>query len=248
MASLKRKYGPINYRALAINALGELVNVEKGLDERIVRGYLVTWGTRNSHGEKFVKGAFAKSIQERGPESGARMQIKFLNCHRIDQACANFRILREDDTGLYFETEPLDDVSWANDLLVQLRSGTVNNFSIGWDYVWDKMEWDDSDDSLVVYEGILFEGSAVALASDDQTYAIRARSSEEETLHDAIEAFINILPGKDRLLARKLFAEQKSLTAVEPRAAKVAALQKRSKPTEKQAKTGINFAKLSKHI
>jgi uncharacterized protein len=233
LQKLKSTAPPISFRALSVNEFGELVDVKADLDKRIVKGYLVIWGVRNLYGEKFVKGCFAKSIREHGPGTNSAYQIKFLNQHRQDQACALFSVLKEDDTGLYFETAPLDPVEWADNLLIQLNSGTINNFSIGWDWVWDKIEWDDEDESLVIIEGILFEGSAVSIPADMNTF--RVRSAEDvAVIHDEIEDFINTLPRKDRIQARKLFALQKSLIDLEPLIDKnKTALKERDKPTEK---------------
>lgn len=236
---LKRSAAPINYRALSVNEFGELVSdFNQSLDDRIVKGYLVQWGVRNLYGEKFVKGCFSKSIREHGPGTNAPYQIKFLNQHKQSEACSLFKVLKEDDFGLYFETVPLDDVPWANELLIQLRSGTINNFSIGWDYVWDKIEWDDKDDSLIIIEGILFEGSAVTIPADLTTYRVRSLEDVED-LHDEIDKFISILPRKDRIQARKLFALQKSLIDLKPLEQRKKALQERDKPAKK--KLDLNY-------
>lgn len=237
--NLKRSAAPINYRSLSVDQFGKLVtDYSESLDKRIVKGYLVIWNTRNSFGEKFIKGCFAKSIQEHGPNATSNYKIKFLNQHKQSEACALFKVLREDETGLYFETVPLDDVPWANELLTQLRSGTINNFSIGFDYVWDKIEYDDKDDSLVMIEAILMEGSAVTIPADMGTYAVRGMIDLAD-LHDAIENFINVLPRANRLQARKLFADQKSLIPKQPLEQRATTLNK-DKPTKKKA-INVNY-------
>lgn len=178
------------------------VNGESLLDKRVVEGYGVLWGQRNSHGEKFVKGAFSKAINDLGPKSNSAYKIKFRDRH--GKTCALFEELYEDEIGLFFRTMPLDDVSWANDVLTQLRSGSLNNFSIGFNHVWDKVEWDDDDDCLVCLEARLFEISVVDIPSDMSTYAIR--SVEKEYLVDDVEDFIASLPRSKQLEARKLFS------------------------------------------
>lgn len=240
----KSKAAPINYRALKIDVNGELVEeISQSLEKRVVKGYLVQWGVRNMYGEKFVKGCFAKSIQEHGPDSNAAYKIKFLNQHRQNEPCALMSVLREDDFGLYFETMPFDDVSWANNLLTQIRSGTINNLSIGFDFIWDKIEFDDDDDSLVVIEARLFEGSAVSIPADMTTYIVRNVAGFAE-IHDRIDNFIAALPKKNQMEARELFSLQKSLINTEPQKKKLDALRK-NKPIKKKE---IDYNYLLKNI
>jgi len=172
----------------------------------------VLWGKRNYYNEKFVKGCFAKSIREHGPGTTAAYEIKFLNQHLQREPLSLFAVLKEDDIGLYFETVPLDDVDYADRVLKQLKTRTLNNFSIGFDFIWEpgKIEWDDTDDSLVVIEAILFEGSVVTIPADFSTYAVRSME-DMEYLDDEIQDFIDELPRKHRLTARSLFSRQKSL-------------------------------------
>jgi len=205
---LRKTAPPIAYNNVVITERSS------NLDKRIVEGYGVIWGVRNSHGEKVVKGAYSKSIKENGPGSDNPYQIKFRDEH--GKACGLFEELREDETGLYFRTKPLDDVQWANDLLTQLKSGTINNFSIGFRFLWDKLEWDDTDDSMIILEARLLEISAVAIPSDEATFAIRAQE-EPEYLQEDTEDFILSLPKSRQLEARKIIARNISLaTRQEP--------------------------------
>lgn len=193
-----------------------------------------------------IKGACAKSIKERGPNSTANYKITFLWQHRQDDPLAVFAVLREDDYGLYFETKPLDDVPNADRCIKQIKSGTLNQFSIGFDYIWDKIEWDEDKKCLVLLEIELFEGSVVTIGADGGTYAIRSKQAIED-IHDDIEDFINTLPRKDRLQARKLFALQKSLINLEPLEQRKKALRK-NKPMEKAKPANIDYNYLIKNL
>lgn len=214
---LKIQARPINYTEVSVNERGKRSSkVTDKLDQRIITGYLIVWGNRNMFGQKCIKGSCAKSIRERGPNSNAKYKITFLWQHCQDDPLALFDILEEDDYGLYFETKPLDDVPNAERTIKQIRSGTLNQFSVGFDYVWDKIEYDETDDSLVLLEIDLFEGSVVTIGADGETYATAQRSAATlETLHDETEIFINDLPRKDRIAARQLFARHKALINVE---------------------------------
>lgn len=213
---LKRTAAPINYRNLSVNQYGTLVtDFETNLDKRIVKGYLLIWGSVNSYREMFIKGCCAKSINERGPGTNASYEIKFLNQHDQKDPLSLFAVLKEDETGLYFETKPLDDVASADRVIKQLRSGTLNNFSIGWNYVWDKTEYDDKQDLIILKEINLYEGSVVSIPAEMNTYCVRSMEDVED-MNEDIEEFINTLPRKDRLQARQLFARQQSLIDLEP--------------------------------
>ncbi len=235
LKELKRRAAPINYSSVNVNELGELVERESLLDKRVVEGYGVIWGKINQHRERFFKGSWAKSIKENGPGSGAAYEIKFRDEH--GRACALFDVLREDEIGLYFRTKPLDDVSWCDDLLTQLRSKTINNFSQGFNYLFSdaSMKWNEKDECIDIYEARGMEISAVAIPSDLQTFAVRT-VEEMDALYDLTEDFIKSLPRKNQLEARHLFARHKSLLSLEPLEQRETALEE-----EKPVKTGIDY-------
>lgn len=232
---------PINYGTVSINQMGQLEERASLLDQRIVEGYGCIWGVRNDYGEIFVRGAFAKSIQELGPGSNSNYQIKFRDSH--GKACALFDVLKEDEIGLYFKTKPLDKVQWCDDLLVQLRSGTINNFSNGFKYIWDKVEYQEETNSMIMIEARLFEISAVAIPSDIHTFAIRS-TEEPEYLQEETEDFIISLPRSKQLEARKLITRCMSLRDTdEPLELRRKALDK-TEPVE----TGLDYQYLLTHL
>lgn len=208
----KKSCTPISYFSLSVNESGKLEERKKALDEGYIEGYAVIWGQKNAHDEKFVKGAFAKSIRENGPESEAQYKIKYTDRH--GKSCCLMGELREDDIGLYFKTKKMDDVQWAKDQLTQVRSGTINNFSIGFRHVWDMVEWDDEENCMINLEARLFEIGGVDIPSDTATYAIRSQE-EIEYLNDDVEDFIITLPKSKQLEARKIFTRCMSLIETE---------------------------------
>jgi HK97 family phage prohead protease len=192
------------------------------LDQRIVRGYSSLWTSKNSHREMFLRGAYAKSIDERGPGSNSAQQIKFLRQHNQSDPLSLFEEIQEDEIGLKFRTKPLDPVDSADRVLVQLRSGTLNNYSNGFLPVWDKAEYDDKTDTIIYAEAKLFEISTVGLASDASTFTIRNLdefNEEELNLNDEVEYYIKTLPRQLQLEARFLFARQKTLYEMKPQTA-----------------------------
>jgi HK97 family phage prohead protease len=215
LSELKRRAAPISFSTVSVDQYGNLKDTSDLLEKRVVQGYAVIWGKPNDFGEKFIKGAFANSINQRGPNSNSNYQIKFLYQHDQGDAMSLFEEIKEDDIGLYFRTKPLDNVPSGDRTIIQLQSGTLNNFSIGFDYIWDKIEYDETDDTLVMKEAALFEISVVSIPADMNTFAIRSKE-EIETLHDDTENFIKILPRKYQLEARNIIARHKALSNVEP--------------------------------
>lgn len=232
---IKQRAAPINYNSLSVNDMGEMETRINLLDQNIIEGYAVIWGKPNDYGEKFIKGAFAKSINERGPGRNSTYEIKFLYQHNQADALSLFEVIEERELGLYFRTKPLDDVDSAKRAIKQVRSGTLNNFSIGFDFIWDQIEIDKADDTLVIKEAKLFEISLVSIPADMNTYAIRSKEQLEE-LHDDTEDFIKSLPRKQQLEARQIFARHKSLVNIEPLEQRAKAL-KEKEPTE----TGLDY-------
>lgn len=218
LQELKLRAGLVNYSSVDLTLRSARLtetDFQKKLDQRIVCGYLIVWGKKNLAGEKCIKGCCSKSIQERGPKSNAQYKVTFLWQHKQDDPMALFEILEEDDFGLYFETKPLDPVPSAERTLIQIRSKTLNQFSIGFDYVYDRIEYDKEDDCLVLLEIKVFEGSVVTIGMDQNTFACRSLE-DFNILFDEIEDFILTLPRKDRLQARSLFTRQKALIDIEP--------------------------------
>ena len=233
IVKLKQRARHVEYSNVSFDEVPELETRSAALlDKRQVEGYAIIWGKRNLFGEKFVKGSWAKSIQERGPGSSSKYKIKMLWQHRDDDPLGLFEEIRETDIGLYFRTVPLDDVPSADRVLQQIRSGTINNFSAGFNFVWDKIEYDEEDNSYVLMEVEGYEISPVSIPADMGTYAIRNINDrmQLESLYDEVEDFIGLLPKKDRLQARNLFARHKALIEAEEPEGQAQPLETRSEP------------------
>jgi uncharacterized protein len=226
---LKRRAAPIAYSSTIINADG---NIEDLLSKRQIQGYGVIWGNKNLYGERVFKGAYTRSIRENGPGSGAAYELKF--CDEHGRACGLFEELREDDIGLFFRTKPLDQVSWADDVLTQVRTGTINNFSVGFLYIFEPnaISWNEDNQTLDIFQARLLEISAVAIPADLETYVTRS-AEDEELLYEETESFIKSLPKKNQLELRKLIARHKSLSQNDD-AERLQSL-KDEKPTEKRS-------------
>lgn len=218
---LKKNAKPIEYSRSAVNTKGDLVDFRIAVDEkeeRVVKGYLIVWGVVDTYRTVFVKGCCAKSINERGPESDAKQKILFHWFHKYDEPIGQFRVLKEDNYGLYFEAV-VDEIPLGDRCLTQVNSGTINQFSIGFYYIWDKIVWDEETEVSRLLEIDLFEGSAVSRGSNAETFALRSPEDLEaakEQLTDDINEFIRTLPKTKRLELREILHRQITLAKAEP--------------------------------
>lgn len=212
IAELRRKAAPINYyggNGLEVRADGRLA-VKEG---RTIKGYAAVWGVVDSYGTVFLRGAFAKSIQERGPDSSAKYKITLVWQHDLRDPIGRVTVLQEDDYGLYFEAE-VDEIPQGDRALKQIESGTLNQFSFGFNYIWDKLEYNEKKGVVEVREVDLFELSPVTIGSNLETFAIRSPEGREavgEALSIEIEEFIRVIPRDKQLELRQLFARHKAL-------------------------------------
>ena len=73
----------------------------------------------------------------------------------------------------------IDDVERGNQALKRLESGTLNQFSIGYSYVWEKCEYDRNVIAWFVKEVILYEISVVSIGCNGETEYLGLKSAEE---------------------------------------------------------------------
>lgn len=142
----------------------------KDVDENngIVTGYYAAFGNIDHHFDKILKGAFKRSIKNNGPKGSN--QIMHLLQHDARIPLGKPTVLKEDDTGLYFETK-FADTTAAKDALALYDAGVYNEHSIG----YRVMKWKRVDDAngnfdhYELHELKLFEGSTVTWGANDQT-------------------------------------------------------------------------------
>lgn len=242
---------PVIYKSFSL----ELKSVDS--ESRIVTGYLTSFNKLQDDGDVLIKGCFAKSIQERGPESTTARKIAYLYMHDMKDPIGHFTVLKEDDFGLYFEAY-IDKIPQGDRVLEQYKSGTLNQHSIGLRYVWDKCQWGEwnlpdgtKTEAFICYELLLFEGSVVTLGSDENTPFMGMKAETIESERNALiretERILKGLDFESQYEIRKLIAKHVSLAEVEPQTA----LKEESKPApvdyEKVAKA-LEFQLLSNQL
>lgn len=102
----------------------------------------------------FKPGAFAKTLKEQGA------RVKVLWQHDTSEPLGRPLWIRETDAGLLFRAR-LDDTSRGRDALKLLRSGTLNEISVGIDVIKSR----DSGDVREIVEARLWEFSLVTFGA-----------------------------------------------------------------------------------
>lgn len=210
---------------------------------RTVCGYLAAFGNIDSDRDLLIKGCFSKSLNERGVASTGGNKIAHLWQHKMDMPLGKYTTLKEDDYGLYFEAE-YDDIQKANDALVQFKSGTLANFSIGFGYVWDKMEYDEAQNCFIVKEVNLYEGSVVTLAANDMAKFVGMKSEQKAVelsiLKEEYQEISTGLPARKKYELGQIFDKLIALAGNEPIDVKRQSLKNQQQPLKKS-----KFAKLA---
>lgn len=214
-------------------------------EKRVLRQYFCVWGIKDDYGTKPVRGCFSKSIKERGPKSNSTYKIIALYMHNQGNSVGLPTILEEDEIGLFAEVPIMDGIQVCDELVIRHQRKACNNGSYGFNYVWDKMEYDDTDESIVMKESDLYEISFVTIGSQKGTYGIRNSDGiyTDEYLLDDTEDLIKRLPRKDHLELRSLIDRHITLAKLQPLETRQQALE-----TTKPKQGGIDYNYLIKNL
>lgn len=186
-------------------------------ENRLIKSYHCMFGQIDDRGTRFMKGAFKRSIDERGPNSTAKYKITVLWMHDVRDPIAIPTTLEETDKGLYAEWTP-DDVPNGERALKQIRSGTINNFSFGFKPMWDKMEYNSDEDVIEILECELLEISPVTMGSNMNTHAVRSADGTESDIFliEDTEDFIRSIQRKQQLELRQLIDRHRLDACIQP--------------------------------
>lgn len=146
------------------NTGGKLKDVDT--TGRTVCGYFASFNTLDSDGDMFAPGSFAKSLNENGS------RIMHLLQHNTMQPIGRPTVLKEDNTGLYFET-PIAKTQLGDDVLQLYRDGVYKEHSVGFEMINSQQSSVDSRQSAepvnVIKEARLWEGSTVTWGANANT-------------------------------------------------------------------------------
>jgi HK97 family phage prohead protease len=152
--------------------------------DRKVKGYAIVWGSKNDYNEIVLKGATLNSLNARGIGSTSGNPILVLNQHRQTEPLCRPTILQEDDYGLYFEGDIIGGVSYADEAVNQVSQGVLRQLSYGFNYIWDKTEYDATMDAYILKEIKLGEISLVTFSSDENAQLRSFNELQERAVLD----------------------------------------------------------------
>lgn len=212
----KNTNSPIYYKATA-----NTVQVPDTTN-RVASAYYASFNTIDAEMDIIRKGAFLKSINDRGPSSTSNRQIKFLHQHNIQEPCATFNTLQEDSNGLIGEHK-IEKSALGDIIIERYANGIYKEHSFGFQYVWDKCNWievpseDDKEKTTEAFECKelnLFECSVVTFGCNQNTPFLGFKGTHEDLIKQ-LESELNYLiknaPNYEyELSVRQLYAKQMS--------------------------------------
>jgi HK97 family phage prohead protease len=175
-------------RDLFKNPVSTLLDAERAkleiTEDRKVKGYAIVWGSKNDYNEIVLKGATLNSLNARGIGSTSGNPILVLNQHRQTEPLCRPTVLQEDDYGLYFEGDVIEGVDYAENVVNQVNQGVLRQLSYGFNYIWDKTEYDATLDAYILKEIKLGEISLVTFSSDENAQLRSFNQLQERAVLD----------------------------------------------------------------
>lgn len=167
----------------------------KGIDlkNRIVEGYFAAFEIVDSDNDVFVKGAFTKSINERGPKGANRIKHLFNHWDTVGV----LQELTEDNYGLRYVSK-IGTHRLGEDVLKMYQDGIITEHSVGFQTIQDK--WDIIDGVRYLKEVILWEGSSLdKWGANEWTPVIKSYDDwklQAKRISDRIESLNKALTGR----------------------------------------------------
>ena len=150
--------------------LSELRAVDAGADGQSIQGYAALFNSMSEDLGGFVEivmpGAFTNTLEHDDQRDLWQHDTKMV----MGRKKAGTLELQEDEVGLRFKVTP-PNTSWAQDAMVSVQRGDVDQMSFGFDTVRDR--WEQRGELVVRYldEVKLYEVSQVTFAAYPQTSA-----------------------------------------------------------------------------
>lgn len=151
----------------------------KDLDTKsgIVTGYFANFGSKDSDGDRILKGAFTKTINENGP-NGTQL-IKHLLDHDKYKAVGKLQMLKEDEIGLYYESKAGRHTT-GQDFLLMAEDGIINQHSFGFRIIKEAQKADANE----IYEVAMYEGSSIQFLGANRNTPVTGVKSEADIMND----------------------------------------------------------------
>lgn len=207
---------------------GHIVASIKDVDGKkgIVTGYFSAFNNVDSDGDIIRKGAFAKSIQEWGPQSSTP-RIKHLMNHNSSQPLGKITMLAEDQKGLSYESHT-GTHALGMDFVKMVESGLITEHSIGFrtmkrNQLQDYEEYLKNPDKgwYELTDIKLYEGSSLTAWGSNPNTPLTGLKSK--TIEEVVQSYINRQKNIEKFCANTtatdetielLLIENKQLTQV----------------------------------
>lgn len=153
------------------------------------------FGNMDSDGDVIARGAFAKSISERGADSTSNRKIKFLRYHDFEHEIGLIKGMEETHDHLVV-TADLGRSTKGNDAFLDYQDGIITEHSIGFMLVQDKINFLDSG-VRELKEVNLMETSAVTFGANSETPTFSISKGNEteylEKLNNQMNGYLSAI-------------------------------------------------------
>lgn len=138
-------------------------------ETNVFEGYASVFNNKDSHDDVIEKGAFTKTIQERGHK------VKVLWQHDMWTPIGKAVEMKEDEYGLFVKAK-ISDTDEGRRAMTLIKDGVIDELSIGYSVVKDEIDRDTGVRKLK--ELRLFEFSPVTFASNDRAVITGAKEDD----------------------------------------------------------------------
>lgn len=171
--------------SIEVRSLQEIRGVN---DDGSFEGYIAVWDTVDSYESQFMRGAFAKTINERA----AKIKVFFDHDELVGKSVE----IREDDHGVYVRGQLSLGVQKAQEVYEFLKDGTVDGLSFGFRTIKERFTngvRQIAEIKLYEYGPVIFPANEAAMITDVRAERILSMSekSEEQRESDFDETVIS---------------------------------------------------------
>jgi len=166
---------------------------------RKVSGYFSSFNNIDGDGDMILKGAFAQSIQARGPLSASNRKIAHLWNHNWEEPIGKILELVEDDFGLRFVSQ-MGRSAKGQDTFLNYQDGIVREHSVSFFYINEgtRLVQDKINSYFELFNVDLIEGSTVTFGANSETPMIDVTKSENVegvllNLSQEMDRYVSIL-------------------------------------------------------
>ena len=138
-------------------------------ETNVFEGYASVFNNKDSHDDVIEKGAFTKTIQERGHK------VKVLWQHDMWTPIGKAIEMKEDNYGLFVKAQ-ISDTDEGRRAMTLIKDGVIDELSIGYSVVKDEIDRDTGIRKLKELK--LFEFSPVTFAANEQAVITGAKEND----------------------------------------------------------------------